>query len=92
MVRNPGRSLAHKRPNGGSFADKISAIRIRLKNGVRDDTASVKAGTRTRTEMFDVCLFIVFTLAVAVAAANKQKRDNPQRSQDSAASHNASYN
>lgn len=92
MVRNPGRSLAHERPNGGSFADEISAIGIWLKNGVRDDALSVKVGTRTRTEMFDVCLFRVFTLAVAVAAADKQERDDSQRSQDGAASHNASHN
>lgn len=89
-VRDPGRSLAHKRPDGGSFAYEISAVGVWLKNRIRDDTASIEAGTRTRTEVFDVCLFSVFTLAVAVAAADKQERDDSQRSQDGATSHNAS--
>lgn len=91
MVRNLGRSLAHKRLNGGSFADEVSAIGIWLKNRVRDETGSVEIGARTGTEMLDVCLFRVFTLAVAVAAADKQKGNNSQRSQDGAASDNASY-
>lgn len=91
LVRKPGRSLAHKRSDGGSFADEIRAVGIWLKNGVRDDAASVEAGTGTRTEVFDdVCLLSVFTLAVAVAAADKQECDDSQRSQDGAASHNAS--
>lgn len=91
MVRNPGRFLARKRPDGWGFADEISAIGVWLKNGVRDDTAAVVAGTRTRTKMFDVCLLGVFTLAVAVAAADKQECNDSQRSQDGAASHHASY-
>lgn len=77
LVRDPGRSLAHKRPNGGSFADKISSIGIWLQDRVRDDTASLYTKARARAEVFDVCLLRVFTLAVAVAAADKQERDNP---------------
>lgn len=91
MVRNPGRSLAHNRPNGGSFADKISAIGIWLKNRVRDDTSAVKTRTGTGAEMFDVCLLRVVILAVAVAATDEKERDNPHRSQDGASSNNASY-
>jgi hypothetical protein len=91
VVRNPRRSLAPNRPNGRSFADKISAIGVWLKNGVRDNIASLEVGTRTRPKMFDICLLGVYTLAVAVAAADIQERDDSQRSQDSAASHNACY-
>lgn len=90
-MRNLGRPLAYRRSDGGRFADEISAIGIGLKNGVRDDTVLVEIGTGTRTKMFDACFLLIITLAVAVAAADKQERDNPQGAQDSAASDNASY-
>lgn len=86
VENNLWRPLADGRADRGTFADKVGAVRVWLKDGVGDHDAGT---LRTGAEMLNpskASLLGVAILAAAVTATDEEEQNSPQDSQDSAAS------
>lgn len=86
VENNLRRPLADGGADGGTFADKVGAVRVWLQDWIGDHDAGA---LRTGAEMLNpskASLLGVAILAVAVAATDEEEQDASQNSQDSAAS------